>query len=221
MKETARIKAAYRTSKNIYDMALTRGTWWSRLYNTVFWDGVDDVALARRLLDRLPSDFDGRLLDVPVGTGVFTADKYAALPGADIVCLDYSVDMLRKAKARFAARDIAHVRCVRGDVGSMSFGDGSFDAVLSMNGFHAFPHKERAFRETCRVLKAGGVFFGCFYVKGQCVRSDLLVDTVLSRMGWFTPPFYSMGRLKKKLEQYYTQVELWNEGAIACFWCVK
>ena len=32
----------------------------------------------------------------------------------------------------------------------------SFDIVLSMNGFHAFPDKKKAFRETHRVLKPGG-----------------------------------------------------------------
>lgn len=29
----------------------------------------------------------------------------------------------------------------------------TYDIVVSMNGFHAFPDKERAFRETWRVLK--------------------------------------------------------------------
>ena len=29
----------------------------------------------------------------------------------------------------------------------------TFDMVLSMNGFHAFPDKDHAFQETWRVLK--------------------------------------------------------------------
>jgi len=47
-----------------------------------------------------------------------------------------------------------------------TFYDGSFDAVLSLYGFHAFPDKEAAYREICRVLCPGGTFCGCFYVKG-------------------------------------------------------
>ena len=31
--------------------------------------------LARKVLDFIPNDFLGRLLDVPVGTAVFTAEK--------------------------------------------------------------------------------------------------------------------------------------------------
>jgi len=38
----------------------------------------------------------------------------------------------------------------------------SFDIVLSLNGFHAFPDKEAAYRETYCVLKPGGIFCGCF-----------------------------------------------------------
>ena len=36
--------------------------------------------------------------------------------------------------------------------------------MLSLNGFHAFPDKEAAFRETFRVLKPGRTFYGCIYL---------------------------------------------------------
>ena len=45
------------------------------------------------------------------------------------------------------------------------FGNSSFDIVLSLNGFHAFPDKEAAWREIFRVLRPGGTFCGCFYVR--------------------------------------------------------
>lgn len=34
----------------------------------------------------------GRLLEVPVGTGILTMPLYKTLPKADITCLDYSAD---------------------------------------------------------------------------------------------------------------------------------
>jgi len=37
---------------------------------------------------------------VPVGTAVFTHNKYAELKNADITCLDYSPDMLEQAKKK-------------------------------------------------------------------------------------------------------------------------
>lgn len=55
----------------------------------------------------------------------------------------------------------------QGDVGALPYEDDTFDIVLSLNGFHAFPDKEAAYREVSRVLKPGGTFCGCFYVKGE------------------------------------------------------
>ena len=46
----------------------------------------------------------------------------------------------------------------RGMWGALPFGNSSFDIVLSLNGFHAFPDKEAAWREIFRVLRPGGVF---------------------------------------------------------------
>ena len=34
---------------------------------------------------------------------------------------------------------------MQGDIGKLPFEDGSFDLVLSLNGFHAFPDKEAAY----------------------------------------------------------------------------
>ena len=71
-----KIRDSYQASKNIYDDVLTQGKWWSRLYIRLFWQGVDDVQIAGHLLRMIPDDFKGRLLDVPVGTAVFTYEKY-------------------------------------------------------------------------------------------------------------------------------------------------
>ena len=65
---------------------------------------------------------------------------------------------------------LKNVTFQQGDVSALPYADGSFDAVLSLNGFHAFPDKEAAYRETCRVLKPGGTFCGCFYVEGAYPR---------------------------------------------------
>ncbi|MBQ7979129.1 MAG: hypothetical protein IJ248_05205, partial [Candidatus Methanomethylophilaceae archaeon] len=59
--------------RHVYDDLLTRSKWWSRLYMDVFWDGIDDNEIAAKTLSYIPDDFSGKLLDVPVGTGVFTA----------------------------------------------------------------------------------------------------------------------------------------------------
>ena len=171
-REYAEIKKAYASSKNLYDAALSQQSWWSKLYISFLWGNLKNWDIAEKVSAMIPKDFSGRLLDVPVGTGLFTAGRYKDLPRAEICCLDYSTDMLEQAKARFAALDMSHVTCMQGDVGALSFEDASFDIVLSMNGFHAFPDKEKAFAETARVLKPGGIFCGCFYVKEQSRRMN-------------------------------------------------
>lgn len=60
----------------------------------------------------------------------------------------------------------------------------SCDIVLSMNGFHAFPDKNQAFQEIWRVVKPGGKFIACFYIKGKSKITDWLVKNILSKEGW-------------------------------------
>mgnify|MGYP001037082503 FL=1 len=97
---TDKIQTAYEASKNIYDDVLTQGNLFSRLYIRLFWSGTDDRKIARRVLSYIPGDFSGTLLDVPVGTAVFTERKWARLKNARITCLDYSIDMLAQAEKR-------------------------------------------------------------------------------------------------------------------------
>ena len=214
-----KIQDAYESSKNIYDGVLTQGNFFSRMYIKLFWSGTDDNEIARKVLSYIPDDFSGKLLDVPVGTAVFTQRKWSTLKNAHITCLDYSTDMLEQAKRRLDGQ--AHINFIQGDVGSLQMDDGSFDIVLSMNGFHAFPDKQKAFSETCRVLKSGGDFIACFYIRGKSKRTDWLVKNILAKKGWFTPPFQTEEELKNTLQKMYKEVELHVDGSMAYFHCVK
>lgn len=216
-----KITSSYKASKDIYDDVLTQSSLFGRLYIKLFWQGVDDNKIAADLLRYIPDRFSGKLLDVPVGTGVFTCSKYKRMDNADITCLDYSEDMLEQAKGRFAKNDITNVTFMQGDVGALPFEDCTFDTVLSMNGFHAFPDKDRAFSEMTRVLKPGGKLIACFYIKGRSAVTDALVKNVLARKGWFTPPFDTSGMLMKRLERAY-EVTNWHiRGSMVYFRAVK
>lgn len=87
-----KIQDAYESSKNIYDGVLTQGNFFSRMYIKLFWSGTDDNEIARKVLSYIPDDFSGKLLDVPVGTAVFTQRKWSSLKNAHITCLDYSTE---------------------------------------------------------------------------------------------------------------------------------
>lgn len=214
-----KIQKAYHISKNIYDDVLTQGNIFSKLYIRLFWSGVDDREIARKMLESIPNDFSGELLDVPVGTAVFTHKKWKALGKAKIVCLDYSEDMLGKAKTHFEG--CTHISCIQGDVGRLSMENETFDIVVSMNGFHAFPDKEKAWSEIYRVLKNGGRLIACFYIAGKSKRTDRLVEFILSKKGWFTPPFDTEETLKERLHQMYDTVNMSVDGSMVWFECVK
>ena len=216
-----RIKDSYKASKNIYDDILTRKTLFAKLYMKLFWQDVDDNKIAAELLKYIPDRFLGKLLDVPVGTGVFTCEKYKRMTKADITCLDYSADMMENAKKRAAAMNISNVAFVQGDVGALPFEDENFDLVLSLNGFHAFPDKDAAYRETFRVLKKGGVFCGCFYIAGEFGRTDWFVKHMYVPKGFFTPPFETEESLKARLQDLYSEVGVHTVRAEGIFRCVK
>jgi ubiquinone/menaquinone biosynthesis C-methylase UbiE len=215
-----KIKVAYKESKNIYDNILTANSFWSKVYNKFAW-GMKDEDYVPTLLSFIPNDFNGKMLDVPVGTAVFTSSKYEEIKYADITALDYSTDMLSQAKKRFEDLKISNIKCVQGDVSNLPFETDSFDLILSMNGFHAFPNKGAAFKETARVLKKDGIFCGCFYISGERKVTDFIVTKVLMPKGWFTPPFYNKNEVSQILDKLYTKVEIYNIKSILYFRCVK
>ncbi|WP_337665269.1 methyltransferase [Mitsuokella jalaludinii] len=93
--------------------------------------------------------------------------------------------------------------------------------VLSLNGLHAFPNKMAAFCETHRVLKKGGTFTGCCYIKGQNRVTDLFVRAFCVPMGFFTPPFDTAESLEERLRSMYREVMVTRTGAFAGFVCRK
>lgn len=214
-----KIQKAYQDSKNIYDVVLTQGNIFSKLYIKFFWSGTDDNEIARKVLSYIPDDSSGKLLDVPVGTAVFTYKKWKSLQNADITCLDYSRDMIEQAQERM--KDYSHTSCIQGDVGNLPLEDESCDIVISMNGFHAFPDKKKAFKETWRVLKPGGKFIACFYIKGEKKITDWLVKNILSKKGWFTPPFPTQEQLRRILDKLYKDIDFHVDGSMVYFSAVK
>lgn len=206
-----------------YDGMITCSTLTGKAVCKLVWnmDRETNTRYLELAMSGIPEDFSGRLLEVPVGTGVLTMPVYKQLPRADITCLDYSSDMMAQAQRRAENLGLKHVRFQQGDVGKLPFDDGSFDLVLSLNGFHAFPDKETAFRETFRVLKPGGIFCGCFYIKGENRRTDWFIEHLYTPKGFFTPPYETADSLIKRLEELYETAELDTVESMACFTCRK
>ena len=220
------IQASYKSlgrAGTVYDGIVTRSTLLGKLLDSLIW-GLGREQAAQWINDALapvPADFAGKLLEVPVGTGVLTMPLYRSLPHAAITCLDYSADMMAHAERRADAMGIRNISFLRGDVGALPFADGSFEIVLSLNGFHAFPDKDAAFRETWRVLKPGGLFCGCFYIAGAFRRTDFFVRNIYVPKGFFTPPFETKESLQARLAARYTRAQVHAVRAEGIFCCVK
>ncbi len=226
MNRKDQIKSAYRltgSNASFYDGMMTYSTLTGKAICRLVWnmDGEKNLRYLLKAMSGIPEDFSGKLLEVPVGTGVLTMPVYRAMPKAEITCLDYSTDMMEAARQRSKIMHIDNVSFKYGDVGNLPFEDESFDIVLSLNGFHAFPDKEAAYSETYRVLKKGGTFCGCFYIKGGCKRTDWFIEHLYVKKGFFTPPFETEESLKNRLKTMYEEAGVSRVEGMGCFKCRK
>ena len=71
--------------------------------------------------------------------------------------------------------------------------------------------------EYLRTLKPGGYLLACFYIAGEQKVADWLARTVMTRMGWFTPPFDTANNVRQRLESYYEIIDFHVEGAMLYF----
>ena len=226
MSRKSEIQNAYKylgKEATFYDGMITCSTLTGRAVCKVVWNmgPEENTRYLELAMAGIPDDFRGNMLEVPVGTGVLTMPVYKTLPDAEITCLDYSADMMAVAQRRAETMELTNVQFRQGDVGALPFEDGSFDLVLSLNGFHAFPDKDAAFRETLRVLKPGGIFCGCFYIAEQSKRTDWFINHLYVPKGFFTPPFDTAATLYKRLSSLYEEVKLETVESMACFTCRK
>ena len=206
-----------------FDRMMTNADLPARLALKFLW-GLDEAAYKKFLEQAfagIPKNFNGRLLEVPVGTGVLSLPVYKNLNGAEIYCVDYSDKMLDAAKSRAEQMNLRGVKFIQGDVGNLPFADNFFDLVLSINGFHVFGDKIAAWSETRRVLKDDGIFCGCMYVKGENTRTDFFVKNFCEPNGFFSPPYETLKSLQDFLSKKYSRAEVSHVKSFAGFVCRK
>jgi ubiquinone/menaquinone biosynthesis C-methylase UbiE len=115
---------------------------------------------ATRLLELANLDANltegARVLDVATGTGlVALAAAHIVGPTGRVTGVDFSMQMLDKAREKLAQTDLHNVEFVQGDAESLEFPDAHFDAVLCASSLFFVPDMARAAREFHRVLKPG------------------------------------------------------------------
>jgi len=112
-----------------------------------------EVPLLVRLL-RLPAGCD--VLETRCGAGLGLMALADNCRPASLTGVDIDEELLRQARARFSAHQLA-ANLVHGDIRGLPFPDESFDLVVDFGTLYYVRPARRALREIARVLRAGGV----------------------------------------------------------------
>ncbi|MBY9001742.1 MAG: class I SAM-dependent methyltransferase [Candidatus Heimdallarchaeota archaeon] len=195
--------AAYDSFAHQFDPWITNSRLYLKLIKKITWGYTDDTIYTKKVLDMIPEDFEGVILDVPVGTGIFTVEKYTKLRKAKIIAIDYSIEMLKIAKKRYEEAGLENVIYLRADVCNLPLKTDSIDLVIVMNGIESFKDKIKSIQEMTNVLKKEGKFIGCTYVRGKKKIKDFFSRISSKRMGLVLEPFYTEEELIQLLKLFF------------------
>ena len=127
----------------------------------------------------------GTVLEVGVGTGL-SLEHYD--PALQVTGIDFSEEMLRKARSKVQTLDLGHVVELRQmDARTLDFPDNHFDTVAAMHVLSVVPEPERVMREIGRVCKPGGkVVITNHFVREKGVLAELerIFAPMANVIGW-------------------------------------
>ena len=116
-----------------------------------------DRGWRRKTIEALLPHKPARLLDIATGTGDFAILAAKILNPQQIVGADLSEGMMQVARQKVAEAGLGDIISFqREDCMSLSFADGSFDAVTVAYGVRNYADLDRGLKEMLRVLKPGG-----------------------------------------------------------------
>ena len=105
----------------------------------------------------LPMEKEARVLDLGCGTGLELEEYFRLNPEADVTGIDLSEAMLKALQEKLPDRNI---RLILGSYFDVPFGEGAYDAAVSVESLHHFPaeQKETLYRKLHAALRDNGRF---------------------------------------------------------------
>lgn len=118
----------------------------------------EHLYLAQPIIHQLEFVPNPLILDVATGTGrlPLALFQHARFEG-EIIGVDLSWKMLRKAQAKLDVIPDIPVTLMRQNAEKLSFPSNIFDVVICLEALEFMPHPEQALTEIIRVLKADGL----------------------------------------------------------------
>ena len=131
------VALAFRTLSRFYDHPLLQRPFYRRVHDTVL---------------RSVRGEPRAIVDLGCGTGLLTADLAARFPGARVLGIDLSQDMLLASRRRGGRR----LALARANVYALPLRAGSVDLLTSTISYHFYLDPALALREIRRVVRTGG-----------------------------------------------------------------
>jgi phosphatidylethanolamine/phosphatidyl-N-methylethanolamine N-methyltransferase len=156
---------------------------WAPIYDLTF---ATLLKPGRRAATAAASRADGPILDVGVGTGL---ELPMFEPHTQVIGVDLSEPMLRRAAQRVAREGLRHVAGLsRMDATRMAFPDASFACVVAPYVLTVAPEPEAMLDELARVLRPGGEIILVNHVSRKddpfAVLETWLDRHVAPKLGW-------------------------------------
>lgn len=158
--------------------------YWESIYNRQDFLGVcyrRRMCQALSWLDNTNLSKNSKILDVGCGAGMMA--KEIANRKYEILGMDYSYNMIKRAKA-ICNRKFA-INFFQGDVESLPFKDSVFDMVLCLGVITYLKSEQKALHEMSRILKPGGTMILSILNKfslAKCLDTSVLVKRRLQRI---------------------------------------
>lgn len=137
-----------------------------------------------RAIERMAIQTGDRILEVGVGTAI-SAVLYPR--DCSVVGIDFSAEMLEKARERIARRGIRNVRLLQMDAADLKFADDSFDIVYAQYFINVVSDPVRVVQEMRRVCRPGGrlVFLNHFLSSSPILsRIERLISPLTIHVGF-------------------------------------
>lgn len=174
------LELAWNSYARFYDFVQPRAIELFRLFGDLSYEEFQE-----RFVELANLEPGQTVLDVACGTGASHQTLTNAIGAeGELLAVDFSSEMLERAKTRGKRFKLRNVRYKKAEAGRLSdyFDEESFDAVLCCNGMPSFPRPRRVLTEMAYVLRPRGT------LTFSTVNRDKADENIVMRWSMKFPP---------------------------------